>query len=685
MEACVGDVRMNAPDGVISREGTGGRGGRMACAAVIAAATAAAYANCYRVPFVYDDPQAIVENASLRTLWPPWGALFSAPPDGTVGGRPIANLTLAVNYALSGTGVWSYHALNVLIHVLAALTLFGLVRRTLARPPLSVRLGRDSESIALAAALLWAVHPLQTESVTYVVQRVESLMGLFYLLTLYCFARSVDSPRATAWQIGSAAACLLGMATKETMATAPLAVLLYDRTFVAGTFMGALRRRRGLYAAYAVTWLPLAGLVATTGWNRGRSAGFNAGVAPGVYWLTQLEAVARYAALCFWPRPLVFDYGPFRRHLADVAPYAAVVALIVGATLVALRRRPGLGFLGAWFLLVLAPSSVVPVATQTMAEHRMYLPLAAVAVGVAVGLHARFGRRSWAVLLPVILVLGWATVRRNEVYASDLSLWTDTVGKRPDNAIARNNLGLALFTRGRVPEAIEQYRAGLTLLPGFPGLLNNLGNALDKSGNASEAIGMYEAALRLEPGFVAAHYNLGAAYDRAGRIREALDQYEEVAKLRPDNAEVHDALGETMSREGRTADALGQYEEALRADPNDARAHFDRGNALVQSGQLPAAIGEYEAALRSRPGMVEASNNLGVVLCRTGRVDEGMRRIEEAIRLQPDYAQAHFSRGVAMLQSGRKEEAMAEFNRVLELRPNDPAARRMLGMIHSAP
>jgi tetratricopeptide (TPR) repeat protein len=622
------------------------------CAALIALAILGAYANCFRAPFVYDDQKAIPENPSIRHLWPLWEVLASPPADGTVGGRPVANLTLAINYAASGTGVWSYHALNVLIHILAALLLFGLVRRTLAGPVLRGRFGRDADALALAVAVIWALHPLQTESVTYVVQRVESLMGLFYLLTLYCFVRSTEAPRPIGWQVGAALSCLLGMATKEAMVTAPLLVLLYDRTFVAGTFREALRRRRGLYGALVATWVPLLGLVASTGWNRGRSAGFNAGVSPGVYWLTQLEAVAKYGFLSVWPRPLVFDYGPFRRFgLGEVAPYAVVVALMVVATLAGLWRRSPLGFLGAWFLVILAPSSVVPVASQTMAEHRMYLSLAAVACAGVVGIYSLLGRWSWPLLAAAALLLGILTARRNEIYSSELRLWTDTVAKRPENANARNNLGLALFRAGQAAEAVQQYEAALGLEPRFPGVMNNLGNALDQSGRTADAIRAYEGALRLEPAFAAAHFNLGKAYERAGRVPEAIEQFEAAAKAEPDNA----------------------------------RAYLALGNALIQSGQAEAAIGDYEQALRIQPDLAEASNNLGIVLCRSGRLEDGIKRIDAAIRAQPDFAPAYFSRGIAMMQTGRRDEAIAAFGKVLELRPNDPAARRMLEMIRSSP
>jgi tetratricopeptide (TPR) repeat protein len=653
-----------------------------AAALLIAAAALLAYRNTFGVPFVYDDLTAIPGNASIRHLWPP----SPGPVETTVGGRPLANYSLALNYALSGTAVGTYHALNLAIHVLAALALFGLVRRTLARGAAGRPATADALPLALGAALLWAVHPLATESVTYVVQRVESLMGLLYLLTLYCFARSVDSARPRAWRGAAFAACLLGMATKEVMATAPVMVLLYDRTFAAGSFREAWRRRNGFYLALASTWILLAALVFATGGNRAGSAGFNVGVSPPDYWLTQFEAVTRYLGLGVWPHPLVFEYGPFRAHgLLAAAPYALVVLALAAVTAYALVRRPAFGFLGAWVFVILAPSSLVPVATQTMAEHRMYLPLAALTTALVLGVHRASRRGGWAVLAVVAVALGYLTFQRNRVYASDLSLWTDTVARRPGNANARNNLGLALFHAGDGPGAVREYRAALALEPRYPGVLNNLGNALEAAGDRPQAIGAYERALALEPDYPAAHFNLAKALDDAGRAPEAIPHFEAVLRSSPNAADAHRGLADALAHAGRADDAAGQYGEALRLDPRDAAAEFGLGNLLAQSGRPAEAEAHYEAALRIDPTLAAASNNLGLLLCRAGRVAEGLPRIEAAIRLQPGFATAHFTRGMALLQLGRRDEAVGEFETVLRLRPNDPRATRMLRVVGAAP
>ncbi len=254
-----------------------------------------------------------------------------------------------------------YHIFNLIVHTLGSLALFGLVRRTLLQPALRARFGSAATPLALAVALLWAVHPLLTEAVTYVVQRAESLMGLFYLLTLYCFIRGTksasDTPgagrrrspaaaptlmdrRRKVWLLAAVGTCALGMATKEVMVSAPLLVLLYDRTFVAGSWRDAWAQRKGFYLSLGATWLLLGWLVLGTE-NRGGTAGLGLGDSVWTYALTQTRAIVLYLKLALWPHPLVFDYGTEAiEHLADALPFALVIALLIASAAVALWRWP---------------------------------------------------------------------------------------------------------------------------------------------------------------------------------------------------------------------------------------------------------------------------------------------------------------------------------------------------------
>jgi len=452
-------------------------------AGLIALATLAVYGNSFKGVFVFDDLSGIMENASLRQLWPP-GRPLSPPAGGdTVSGRPLLNLSLALNYAASGYAVWSYHAVNLAIHLGSALLLFGILRRTFRLPALPPAWAAGATPRAAAVALLWAVHPLQTESVTYVIQRAESLMGLLYLLTLYCMLRGASSARGTRWYLGAVLACLLGMASKEVMVSAPLIVLLYDRTFLAGSFRAAWRRRARWYVALAGTWLLLAWLVVASG-HRGDTAGFQAGIRWWAYLGTQCGAIAHYLRLCVWPHPLVLDYGlGTARGIGAIAPYALLVGLLGLATAVALRRWPQVGFLGAWFFALLAPSSsVIPVTTELMAEHRMYLPLAAVLTGLVIAVYAAGqklrrqgimspGTLTWLGRLAVLLaavVLGALTWRRNGDYRSEASLWQDTVRYGPRNERALVNLGAILADAGQYDAALVQYQKALAIKPGYP-------------------------------------------------------------------------------------------------------------------------------------------------------------------------------------------------------------------------
>ncbi len=337
----------------------------------------------------------------------------------------------------AATIVWGYHAFNLAIHILAGLTLYGIVRRTLLCPLLRERFGASAMRLALAVAVLWTVHPLQTEAVTYISERCESLMGLFYLLTLYCFIRGTGAQRSSWWFALSVVACLLGVASKEVMVTAPVMVLLYDRTFVSGSFRKAWTRHRWLYLGLAGAWVLLGWLMVGLHY---RGAGYGLGIPWWAYALVECRTVAQYLWLALWPHPLVFDYGEFAaiRHVGEVAPYAVLLAVMVAGVLVELKRRPAIGLVGAWFFLILAPtSSVVPISGQPMAEYRMYLPLAAVITLVVIGIDSRMGRRSTAVFLALAVGLGFLATWRNEDYRTELSIWNDTVAKCPDNAALR--------------------------------------------------------------------------------------------------------------------------------------------------------------------------------------------------------------------------------------------------------
>lgn len=492
------------------------------------------YANSFAVPWAFDGAHLIRDHQPIRQWWPPWVSMRGTP-------RPVAMFCFAVNYALQGPEVWGYHLTNLAIHVLAAMTLYGIVRRTLKRDCIAPRLQRAADRLALAVALVWLVHPLQTESVTYLYQRFESLMGLFLLLTLYSFIRGLDSDRPRAWYAASLGCFLLSLGSKEVAAVAPLLLLWYDRTFAASSWRELLRKRglvHGIFGSILVA--PIVYVWVHQKWYAEGGVLAVQKVAITDYALSQPGVILHYLRLCFLPQGQCLDYAwPVARTASEIVPPLLVVSLLIGATVWAVFRRPAWGFLGGWFFLILAPtSSVLPIVDLAF-EHRMYLPLAAVVAVAVVGtyeLSHRFpvlgGRRWLGGVLAASVVLGTVTVARNEVYRDELSLWSDVVEKASHNARAHVYLGNAL-RKGHPDQAARHYEIAVRLQPSLGEAHNNLANLLQKT-RPDQAMQHYMAALQVNPQHVEAHNNLANLLARQGRFDEAIEHYREATRLRPD-------------------------------------------------------------------------------------------------------------------------------------------------------
>lgn len=654
---------------------------------LIVGAALVAYHNSLDTPLVLDDLGAIATNPSIRHLWP-LGPVLSPPAAAGTGGRPLANLSFALNYAWSGPAVRGYHLTNLTLHALAGLVLFGLVRRTLARLPSPhphTALGRPTgppNLVALAVAVLWVLHPLQTASVTYLSQRTELLMALCYLGALYSFNRAAAQD-ARAWQFASIACCAAGMACKESMVTAPLLVWLYDRCFFSATFAAAWRQRRPYYLGLAASWLLLGGLL-TSGLPV-RHLGFGLGVSWWTYALTECQALFTYLHLALWPFPLIFDYGPiFLSSLTEAAPFALLLAILLVLALLALNWRPPVGFAAAAFFVLLAPtSSFVPVALQPIAENRTYLPLAALLALIVPALRPILARGAPLLLLAVAAAFALLTIRRNQDYQTSLTLWADTLAKRPVNPRACDNLAEALAATGRAEAAITYYRRALALNPSSATTHTMLGHALMSLNRVAEAELSYRQAVALDPTGVPprialsvaliargqfqnaiaelqaapaaaeenpyVHQNLGLAFARSGNMISAEQHYRRSLALLHENPSAHCSYANLLAARGEWREAATHYREAIRQDPKSAMLHVALTQALVALGDLTGALVHCETALSLQPDLAEAHNNLGAVLVRLGRPAEALPHFVEAVRLKPDSTDA--ARNLAAVRS----------------------------------
>ena len=581
-------------------------------AGVILAVILAAYSNSFRGPFVIDDQASVVQNADIRELTR-LDRVLSPRRDSPVAGRPLVNLSFALDYAVSGLGVTAYHVTNLAWHVACAWLLFGVVRRTLALPSMPPAVAADAPNLALAVAVVWGVHPLTTEVVDYLSQRTESMMACFLLLTLYAAIRSNGS-KGGGWHGFAIVACLAGTVCKETMAVTPLLVMLYDRVFLYRSWREATRARGSLYMGLVASWLVLAGFVMSG--PRAAVTGFASGVSPWTYLLNQASIVVEYLRLTVWPSGLVVLYGwPDMLTLWDVLPQAVSLVAMLVVTIVGLVRVPPLGFLGAWFFVALAPaSSVLPIVTEVGAERRMYVPLMALATlaVLAVWLVVRARVARVALLIVAVAGLGTLTMRRTAEYASAITLARTVVERRP-TAVAHHLLGEQLGIGGQTAEAEKELRAAIQM------------------------------------GDSRARYQLAAVLVNAQRLPEAAAQLEAFVAttgvpqrlrwLDPPLLDVLTArlqLAQIYSVQRRWADAAAQARLVLEVVPRHPEASRLLGTSLVAAQVWPEAITVLRDYLTLRPDDARTRTNLAIGLVGAGRLDEAVSELQRAAATDPN-------------------------------------------------
>ncbi len=599
----------------LAPEGRTPRGRELALAGTIVACAAAVLWPALHVPFFFDDTGDILGNPEIRQLWPPRWLTAGPPHSNALAGRPLSALSFALSHAVSGLDPVAHHAANLLLHLAAALLVFGLTRRVLVLPRAGGWAPEVAAGLGATAALLWAVHPLNTEPVAYAVQRTEQLWAVLYLVTLYAAVRALEPSGRRAWTVAAIAACAIGMGAKESMASAPLAVVAFDRVFLDAD---RRRERRPLYAGRAAGWLVLGALL-VSGKQGAVALHASDPLTPAQYLFTQGRVITRYLRLVVWPDPLVlvYDWPQVTPVAEGLLPFVFVAALF-GATVWALVRRQPLGFAGACVFLALAPSSsLVPLPTEIAAERRMYLPsaflLAALVVLAWRGLgRVAKGRARVAAGVGVgaaaVLVLAVAARDRLADYRTPLAIWEDTARQSPNHSTVRSNYGRELVLAGRHAEAVPHLRASIAFRGGNPVPHYLLGFALLGAGDAAAAQAPLQEALRLEPDLADARFALararGVTRDWDGAARE----YEEVLRAKPDDAEsrtelarVRNNQASALLRAGRPDEALLRLQDAVRLQPSYALGHLNLGNAFASVGRFDRAVAAWLDAVRAAP------------------------------------------------------------------------------------
>ena len=699
----------------------------LACAMAIAA-----FAPGMRAPYHFDDIDAIVRNPSLRSL----GSSLSPPREMALSGRPVVNLSFALNRAWAGGDTererFSVHATNLAIHIAAGLLLYGLVATTARTQKNSRSIAAYSSWFALAIAAAWVMHPLQTEAVHYATQRTETLMALFFLTTMFASARAWSATtrfRRRSWYVVAIIAALLGMGSKEVMVVVPLMVVLYDRAFHYDAWLDGFRgprRRWPLYAAFAATAIIPIVLAAQN--PRSHSVGLGLGITPFEYLLSQGFIIWHYVRLVFVPAGFSIDYGP--NPIDGVLPAigALTLALGFGAALFAWRRveRWGwLGFLAAWFYLILAPSSsVIPIATEIGAERRMYLPLAAVLslVGVAaVHVMTRWPRARAIIAIASVAAiagLGVLTVRRSAVFTDVETLWRQAVINTPANPRAPENLATVILARdptlsadakALLTESLERdsayapawYKLGVLALnddevdsasiyleraarlrPDHPDVLAELGVVYLKRADTVQATNLFQRSVAIAANDTVL-VQLAQIEEARGQTTEAMRHYRLAAEVNPNRVDVRRYVAASLIETGRGRDAVQILEPLARSSAGGAMDRAMLAIAYASTGDAAAAEAAALSAANSRSTDSRVYLFAGRALVEISRPRLAEPILLRAAELSPQPAEALTVLAAAKIAMNQVEEASALLRRALSKDPTYAPARAALARLRS--
>ena len=587
---------------------------------LLAVAVIFIYAETLSGPFIFDDRNNIRDNPHIRISQITWSGLTSAAVDSPSHHRPVANISFALNYYMHGYNVVGFHAVNIIIHIISGILLYFLVQTTFRTPALQSRYERY-KWISFFSAAIWLFHPLQTQSVSYIVQRMNSLAAMFYILSFLCYAQLRVHPqdrRKWALLSGCILAGMLALGTKENAATLPLFLLLYEWYFFRDLSLKWLKEHLALLAGL----LLLTAIVALVFLGIHPLDKIWAGYAfrnftPAQRLLTEMRVVIFYISLFFWPQPsrLNLDHDFALSHsltdpITTLFSMLAIVVLLVLAVVTAKNQRL-ISFGILWFLGNLVIESSI-FGLEIIFEHRLYLPSMMFSLVVVVLVY-RWVRPAWLkplILCTLTIVAALWTYERNEVWGDRIAIWQDCIKKSPHKARPYNNLGAALADAGQYDKAIEQYHKALQINPYYPNAYTNLGFALAKQGKVEQSIIQFLKALELKPRDYETLSNLGVALLMQNRQAEALEYLSEAVALNPYFAKAHNNLGVALNRLGRAQDAIDQYSIALQLDPDYAEAYNNLGVALANQGRFDEAIEQFSAALKIYPGYANARQNL---------------------------------------------------------------------------
>jgi protein O-mannosyl-transferase len=680
----------------------GGRVATIVVSVFLAVIVWTAFGRAIGYEFVgYDDQRYVVQNPWVTNGLTLDGIQWAFTHVHATNWHPLTTISHMLDCQLYGLQPWGHHLTNILLQAAAAILLF-LALRSLT--------GDSWPSLFVAA--IFAVHPLRVESVAWVSERKDVLSGVFFMLTLWAYARYARSHGPSLFRyLVIVVLFTLGLLCKPTLVTLPFVLLLLDywpldrgrpSPSSGHDETASASQRRNTWSWLVTEKLPLLVLSAAScaATLLAQKQALELSVKPPLDERVgnALISYAVYVRQMIWPAHLavLYPYPEGNLKVSQVILALLLVLMISGAFFLWRKKYPFLLIGWLWYLGMLVPViGIIQVGSQVRADRYTYLPQIGLYVVVAWGgmelLHR--WRRTREVLAAAafltIMALTTHSYLQTSCWRNNETLWKHAIANTSNNYIAHTNLAPTLTYSGRFAEAIAECQTALKIKPDWAAAHNNLGVALVRNkhsgdgavghdGAVDEAIEHYRRALQINPDFTQAHQNLGIVLVQKGQIDEAIKHFQKSLELEPSDAHAEFLLGSAFLQRQEAGEAIAHYQKALEIRPDYAEARNYLGNAFVAEGKYNEAIANYAAAVRIRPNYSEAHHNMGCVLATIGKNDEALEQLNEALRLNGNDAQAHFALGTLLARMGHRQEAVTHLGEALRLKPDYEQAKQQL-------
>ncbi len=638
----------------------------------IACLATAIYSNTFYSPFVFDDLHSIVRNPKIKDIshFLTWKAITYP--------RVLVDFTFALNYYFGELNVFGYHLVNLLIHIINGILVYFLALNILTHlvpasqsairnSQFAIRNSQSAILLSFFTALIFITHPIQTQAVTYIVQRYTSMAAMFYLAAVLFFilGRKLQIHnlihKALIFFVLTGICAICAFLSKQNTASLPAAILLVEYILFDRSWAGWKKKLKWIVPACAVFLVFIFYVLILKGnVNFGRlledvstKTRDISGISRWEYLCTQFNVLVIYIRLLFFPVGQSVDYMyPFKSGFFDgLTPLAFLFLLgLVAASFWQRNKRPVITLAILWFFITLSvESSIFPI-RDALFEHRLYLPIFGFALLISwfVSWIVQSKVRWNLIVIPVvILCLSVATFQRNQVWQHPVDLWFDALAQNPKNHRVHNNLGYALDKQKKFKRAIQHYQKALDIYPRYADAHLNFGLALAKTGHLDKAIAHFSKAAELEPKLAKAHFNLALAMQMRGKLHKAQIHYQKALKIRPEYLQAHLNLSNIMAQKNEYQKAIEHLEKVLQIDSK----HFD---ALL---------------------------NLGTLFYMQGDFDNALKKINRALQINSNSTEALTNKGIILMRQNRLQEAIKSFTKVLKLDPNNKKARSLLQKI----